>query len=187
MWWNKTQKTNPPTNDELRLKAAGVNFAIFTVSDLITKELQKNVKELKNLEQEDINKVFFVVSYVSLFEAQKFFWENFIRDEENAKIFETYLFRMFAKTSGVDPKPHIKDLVDYVQQGEPSREIQYIGSKLCRMLEKESAFLMLEISTVFASFLTYGFYESMKRSWELPEDTLKEMLDRIESDSPQEQ
>jgi len=88
---------------------------------------------------------------------------------------------MFANTSGVDPKSHIKDLVDYVQQGEPSREIQYIGSKLCRILEKEDAFLMLEISTVFVSFLKHGFYESMKRAWELPEATLREMAEKVES------
>lgn len=174
-------KTTNLTNEELRLKAAGVNFAIFTISDEITKNLQKEVKDLGNLKQEEINQIFFVVSYVSLFQAQKFFWENFIKNEEEAGIFEAHLFRMFAKTSGVDPKSHIKDLVDYVQQGEPSREIQYIGSKLCRMLEKESAFLMLEISTIYASFLEHGFYESMKRAWELPNETLKELAEKVES------
>src|SRR3990167_7215202 len=123
------------TNEDLRLKAAGINFAVFTISDEITKTLQKQVKDLGNLKQDEINKVFFVVSYVSLFQAQKFFWENFIQDEENARVFETHLFRMFEKTSGVNPKPHIQDLVEYVQQGEPSREVQYIGSKICRLLE----------------------------------------------------
>jgi hypothetical protein len=38
-----------------------------------------------------------VVSYVSLFQAQKFFWENFIQDEENARVSEAHLFRMFEK------------------------------------------------------------------------------------------
>lgn len=182
--FNFFSKKQPPakiTEDELRMKAAGVNFAIFTISDEITKNLQKEVKDLSKLKQEEINNVFFVVSYVSLFQAQKFFWENYIQDEDNARIFESHLFRMFEKTSGVDPKPHIKDLVEYVQQGEPSREVQYIGSKICRMLEKESAFLMLEISTVFASFMTHGFFESMKRAWELPNETLKEMADKLES------
>ena len=182
--FNFFSKKQPPAklaDDELRLKAAGVNFAIFTISNEITKNLQKEVKNLNKLKQEEINNVFFVVSYVSLFQAQKFFWENFIQDEENARVFETHLFRMFEKTSGVNPKPHIQDLVEYVQQGEPSREVQYIGSKICRMLEKEDAFLMLEISTVFASFLTHGFYESMKRAWELPNNTLKELLEKVES------
>jgi hypothetical protein len=49
------------------------------------------------------------------------------------------------------------------------------------MLEKKDAFLVLEISTVFASFLTHGFYESMKRAWELPNETLKEMADKLEN------
>ena len=176
-------KKKQPTlsEDELRLKAAGVNFAIFTISNEINKSLQKEVKELNKLEQEEINHIFFVVSYVALFQAQKFFWENFIRDEENARIFESHLFRMFEKTSGVDPKSHIQDLVEYVQKGEPSREVQYIGSKICKILGKEDAFLMLEISTVFASFLKHGFFESMKRAWELPNETLKEMADKLES------
>ena len=169
------------TDEELRLKAAGVNFAIFTISNVINKSLQKEVKELNKLKQEEINQIFFVVSYVALFQAQKFFWENFIRDEGNAKIFESHLFRMFEKTSSVNPKPHIQDLVEYVQKGEPSREVQYIGGKICRILGKEDAFLMLEISTVFASFLQHGFFESMKRSWELPNETLKEMADKLES------
>ena len=169
------------TEGELRLKAAGVNFAIFTISNEIVKTLQKEVKDLNKLKQEEINHIFFVVSYVALFQAQKFFWENFIRDEGNVRIFESHLFRMFEKTSGVDPKAHIQDLVQYVQQGEPSREIQYIGSRICKILGKEDAFLMLEISTVFASFLKHGFYESMKRAWELPNETLKEMVDKLES------
>lgn len=169
------------TDDELRLKAVGVNFAIFTISNEITKSLQKEVKELNKLKQEEINQVFFVVSYVALFQAQKIFWENFIRDEDNSRIFESQLFRMFEKTSGINPKSHIQDLVSYVQQGEPSREIQYIGSKICRILSKESAILMFEISTVFASFLTHGFFESMKRTWELSNETLKEMADKLEN------
>jgi len=82
------------TNEDLRLKAAGINFAVFTISDEITKTLQKQVKDLGNLKQDEINKVFFVISYVLLFQAQKFFWENFIQDEEKAKVF---LFKMKKK------------------------------------------------------------------------------------------
>lgn len=93
------------TDHELRLKAVGVNFAIFTISDMITKDLQKVAKELNSLKQEDINKVFFIVSYVTLFQAQKYFWENYIHNEGNAKIFEKYLFQMFEKTAGVNPNP----------------------------------------------------------------------------------
>ena len=186
MWWNKKQPAAKLTDEELRLKAAGVNFAIFTISDDLNKTLQKEVKDLKDLKQEDINKVFFVVSYVLLFEAQKFFWENFIQDGENAKKFESHLFRLFEKTSGINPKSHIKDFVDYVQKIGPSGEIQYIGSKICKLLEKRDAFLNLEISTVFASYLKHGFYESMKKAWELPNDTLKDMANRVDPDLPQE-
>jgi len=185
MWWNKKQQDTKLTSEDLRMKAAGVNFAIFTISDDMTKTIRKEVKDLSNLQQEKINKVFFVDSYVVLFEAQKFFLEHFIRDEESAKIFEAHLFRLFEKSSGVNPKSHIKDFVDYVQKIGPSGEIQYIGSKICRLLDKRDAFLNLEISIVFASYLKHGFYESMKRAWELPNETLKEMLDKLESAEPE--
>ncbi len=52
---NKSAKL---TDEELRLKAAGVNFAIFTISNEITKSLQKEVKELNKLKQEEINQLF---------------------------------------------------------------------------------------------------------------------------------
>lgn len=163
----------------LKLKAVGVNFAIFTISDVITKRLQKDVMELNNLSQENINRMFFTVSYVSLFNAQRFFWENFIQDENNALIFEKYLFQMFENTMGVDPKPFIKDLVDYVGKDGHSREVQYIGSKLCKVLNKEDALLMFQISSVFSLSLIHGFFESMKKAWELPDKTLEEMFERI--------
>jgi hypothetical protein len=60
--FNFFSKKRPPAklaDDELRLKAAGVNFAIFTISNEITKNLQKEVKNLNKLKQEEINNVFF--------------------------------------------------------------------------------------------------------------------------------
>lgn len=69
------------TDEELALKAAGVIFAVFTISDEITKTLQKKIKGLGKLKDEEVYDVFFIVFYVMLFQAQKFFWENIIRDE----------------------------------------------------------------------------------------------------------
>lgn len=86
---------------------------------------------------------------------------------------------MFEKTAGVNPGPFIKDLVDYVQKGDPSREVQYIGSKICRELKREDAILMMEIVAIYSTFLLHVFFESMKKAWELPNKTLEEMLERI--------
>lgn len=171
------------TDEQLRMKAAGANFAIFTISDDIRKTMQEQVRELQNLKQEDINRIFFIISYNVLFQAQKFYWENFIPDESNARSFEKHLFRLFKKTFGVDPMPHIKDLVDYVESGDRGRELQYIGSKICKTLDKEDAFLMFNISAVFIAYLKHGFYESMKRAWEIPDSVLKDMLEKIEPGS----
>lgn len=172
------------TDHELELKAAGANFSIFAGSDVITTELQKNVEEFKDFGQEDINKVYFIVSYVLLFHAQKILWERGpFENENNASTFEKYLFTMFQKTTGKDPMTFIKDLVDYIRKDDKeqgSRQIQYIGSKLCKEFNKEDAFLMLKIVSIFSTLLP-AFYESMKNSWDLPDNILEKMLSRIET------
>lgn len=178
--WSKKQQYIKLTDEDLRIKAAGVNFSIFTISDEITKIIREEIKDLSGLQQEEINKLFFVVSYVILFEAQKFFWECIIKDKRSAKNFESHLYYLFEKSSGINPEIHIKDFANYIQKIGPPGEIQYIGSKICRLLEKEDAFLMLNISAIFGTYLQQKFQESMERAWELPNETLKKMLGKLE-------
>jgi len=163
------------TDHELELKAAGVNFAIDRISNLVTKDLQ-NIEELNNLKQEDIDKIYFVVSYVTLFQSQKFFWERIIQNKENALIFEKHLYKMFEKTTGISAGSHIKDLADYVKKIGPTGEVQYIGSKICRELNKKDPFLMLQIVEVYSNFLLHGFFEMMKHAWELSDEDLEAIL-----------
>lgn len=102
-------ESNNLTEYELKLKSAGVFFCIMGGSDVITKELQKNIEEFKDLVQEDINKVYFIVSYVLLFHAQKILWERGpFENKKNASVFEQYLFKMFEKTTGKDPHAFYK-------------------------------------------------------------------------------
>lgn len=168
------------TENQLYLKAFGVNFAVHGIAGKILETLQEEVEDLKQLTEEESNKIFFVISYISLFRAQKFFWENFIKDEENAKIFESHLFDIYENTMGIDPRPHIKELVEYVIQGDPSREIEYVGKKICKMINEEGAILRFEISAIFAHFLKFGFYESLENAWNLPDEILQEMKDGFE-------
>lgn len=181
----KILNDNILSDHELKLKAVGVNFSIFIASDFITKLIQEQIKEFNNLKQEDINKLFFIVSYSLLFQTQKIIWERFpIENKENSLTFEEYLFQMFEKTIGVNPRPFIKDIVDYVMSGDPSREAQFIGNKICKEFNKIDAILMFEICTLYNSFLIKGgFFESVKKSWELPNEKLEEMLIRVESDN----
>ena len=182
MHWIKKQDVRL-TDKELYLKAAGINFSIFIISNEIMKTLQKDVGDFSDLEQGDNDKVFFIVLYVVLFESQKLLQENFIKDENNMKIFESFLFNLFEKIWDINPRVNIKDIVDYIQRIGPSGEIRYIGSKICKTLGKESATLSLEISTIFTSYLLYGFSESIKRAWELPDEVLNEMLQKIETNT----
>lgn len=174
-----------PADHEMKLKSASVFFCIMSGSDVIVEELQKNVEELKDLAQEEIDRVYFIVSYVLLFYAQKNIWERGLVDnEKNASVFEQYLFKMFEKTTGKDPLPFIKDLVDYVRKDnneheQKLREIQYIGSKLCEEFKKTDAILMFKIVTVFSTLLP-AFYESMKKGWDMPNNELEKILNIIE-------
>jgi len=174
------------TEHELELKSVGVNFSIMAGSDFITKELQKNIKEFNNLEQENINKIFFIVAYTLLFNAQRIIWDKGLAEnEKNALIFEKYLFERFVDAMGENPMPFIKDLSDYIMKDDDEHEqklrhMQHIGSKLCKEFNKKDVFLMLEIVTIFSAFLG-GFYESIKGSWNLPNSTLEKMLEVAES------
>ena len=159
-------KSDNFTDDDLKLKATRVSFAIFTLSSHITESLQQQVEELKNLTKEEIDNIFFIVSYILLAETQKFFWENIIQDEKNGTVFENYLYQMYEKESGVNPRPFIKDMVDYIKKQGKGGEVQYIGSKICREIGKIDAFLNVKISGIFSSFMVYDFYEPMKRIWD---------------------
>src|ERR1035437_1805264 len=108
------EKTNDNdfTDYDLKLKAVGVSQSVFVASDYLTKYLQDDKNEFNHLGKkaflkgEDTNKIFFVVHYVLLFMAQKVLYEgNFAGNEEKALVFEKYLFEMFKKQTGVDPKP----------------------------------------------------------------------------------
>lgn len=154
------------SDQELYAKSMAVGLAIFAISETIFKEFKKSIEELSNLTEQQNSKVFFIISYVVLFRAQQFFWDQLISNEQYARLFEKNLFDIFKESTGVDPMPHIRDFVSYVEKGEPSREVQYIGSKICNEIDKPSAILMVDICMRFNLFLVHGFYDSMKKAWE---------------------
>ncbi len=173
---------NKLSDKQLKLRAAGIIFTIFTISDMALKEMLAKIEELKKLNEEDKEKILLIVSYVTLYNAQKLFWKNIISDEKSIDRFAYYLYGLFEKVGKFDPKPYIKDLIDYVEEGKSSKEVQYIGSKICRELNKEDAFLMLKISTVYSLLLIHGGKELLKKSCEIPleNDELKQILEKIE-------
>ena len=56
---------------------------------------------------------------------------------------------------------NIKDFVDYVDKIGPSGEIQYIGHKICDLLDVKSAILIFDISSRFAVYIKEVFYKSL--------------------------
>ncbi|OGK38369.1 hypothetical protein A3F03_01450 [Candidatus Roizmanbacteria bacterium RIFCSPHIGHO2_12_FULL_41_11] len=171
-------KSQGLTDEELKLKAGGVCFSIMILSEEITKEMLKRIKYFEKLDSSSKNKLSFVISYFTLFNAQKNFWERVIKNEEEAKVFEHFLYLFFEKAVNFNPTSLIKEIVDYVGN-EPSREVQYIGSAICKQLDKKDAFLMLEISTVYSSFLLHGFYDSLMKGWSLPKEKLQEISEGL--------
>lgn len=64
-----------------------------------------------------------------------------------------------------------------------SSDLRYVGNcflKFSILFVAVLAFLMMEIVSVYSSFLSHGFYESLKNSWDLPLDELKQIVERIE-------
>jgi hypothetical protein len=60
-----------------------------------------------------------------------------------------------------------KEIISYVQQGEPSREVQYIGSTINRILNIEDAALMMLTSITYFGFINEHFFEALKKAWGL--------------------
>ncbi len=174
----KRNKSQRLTDEELKLKAGGVCFSIMVLSEEITKKILKIIEDFEKIDVSSKNKISFVISYFTLFNTQKFFWERVIKSEEEAKIFEHFLYLFFEKATNFNPISLIKEIVEYVGN-EPSREVQYIGSAICKQLDKKDAFLMLEISTIYSSFLLHGFHESLMRGWSLPNEKLQEISEGL--------
>lgn len=181
----KKNKSQGFTNEELKLKAGGVCYSIVVLSEGITKEILKRIKDFEKLDVASKNKISFVISYFTLFNAQKFFWERVIKNKEEAKVFEHFLYLFFEKATNFNPTSLINEIADYVGN-EPSREVQYVGSAICKQLNKKDAFLMLDISIIYSSFLLHGFHESLMRGWSLPNDKLQKVsegLDKLKKEN----
>lgn len=178
---NIKNDTEELTDDQIKLKAAGVVFAIMILADHIVERLRKNIDHLKKINEEEESRVTFIVAFVTLFNAQKFFWQNVIKDDKVALKFEAELYRLFEKANGVNIKPYMKDFMDYIA-GDPSKEVQYVGSRICQALNKEGAIAMFEINIEFSSwFAVKGTYEGLKGGWEMSESELEPILERIEN------
>lgn len=163
---------------DLELKAVGISLTLLKTAEVFTENLQKEIKEIADLDREEANKVFIIASCVLLFYVQKCFWESVFREQKQADFFQKVLFIMFEKTIELDPKPFIRDVVSYIKMNDSS-EVQYIGSTICKAVNIKSAEMMVNISMLFFEILKEDFDELLKSSWNLPNETLKEMLDML--------
>ena len=160
-------------NDKLRQKAKMVVYAIYLATQQFEKTIDgkvrgvKPIKELANISKEEKGLVSYLVMVNFLFQAQKFFWERVITNEETAREFEKYLYEAFEQLTEVDPKPYIQEIGAYIERQGNKGQLMYLGSKICKELQKEDAILMLKINTIYSSLLKYGFFESLKNAWEM--------------------
>jgi len=133
-----------------------------------TKEAKKmkGLEELKDIDKQNIDLIYFYALISFLFHAQKYFWEKVIKNKKTALKFEQAVYDLFEKSAGLDPKPHIKDIGEYIKKQGREGEIMYLGSKICGELNKESFFLMSDINAIYCAILNHGFSESLKKAWE---------------------
>lgn len=149
-----------------------VVYAIYLASQQFDKTVNgkvkgiKPLKELINIEEKKKGSVAFLVMVSFLFQAQKYFWEKVISDEDDARLFEKYLYEIFEQLTEINPKPYIVDIGEYIKKQGREGEIMYLGSKICKELGKQDAILMFEINSIFSGLLMHGYFESLKNAWE---------------------
>lgn len=158
-------------NGQLKQKAKMVVYAIYLATQQFDKTINgkiKGVKPLKalvNISEDKKGIVTFLVMVSFLFHAQKYFWEKIISDEDDASNFEKYLYETFEQLTEVNPKPYIMDIGEYIKKQGREGEVMYLGNKVCKELNRQDAFLMLEINTIFSSLLNHGYFESLENAW----------------------
>lgn len=175
------------TDKFLKLRASAINRFILDSSKTIIQDLSLHLKknskvsehlkiDIDSLPKEKRIKIVFIVAHTLLYNAQRFFWENIIQNEEYGLRFESFLYKEFAEISGVDPTPYINDYLKYVKRIGDSGEIQYVGSKICEEVDIKDAFLMMDICIVYSAFLTHGFYQGLKGIWDMSDKEIEENL-----------
>jgi len=159
-------------NELLERRAKAVVAIIYYATEQFLKDITgktkglKGIQELKKIDEKEKDLIAFLTAVSFLLQAQKFFWENIIKDKKAAIKFEKAIYNCFEEAAGVNPKPYIKEIGEYIKKQGREGEIMYLGSKICRELRKPDAFLMLELNTIFSAILRHGFFESLKRVWE---------------------
>lgn len=162
-------------DNELQQRAKKVVGVVVMSTSIFLKQLMSDeitktepLSDLKKLSQNDFKIITSLVYVYFLFEAQRFFWEKIITEKDLALRFEKKVFDCFEENVGYNPKEYIVDIGEYIKkQGSSESEVRYLGSKICRELGKESAFLMVTINTIASSILTNGFFESLRNAWKL--------------------
>jgi hypothetical protein len=124
------------------------------------------IPELSDLSEEKKAIILNIATTGYLFEAQKFFWERLIRDEEVAKKLEKILFEKYEEVTGVNGIAAIKTINDYIESIGQEGEAMFFGSFVLKSLKLESAILMMEINSRFSKYLLTNFFETLKNIWE---------------------
>lgn len=158
-------------SDLLEEKAKAVLSVVFCATDQFLKQIAKGTKETNKIEElekiynKDKDLIKLIASICFLFEAQKFFWENLIEDNNTAREFESLVFRLYEEMTGTSPKPYFKDMADYIQRQGARGEVMYLGSKICREIGRPDFILSFSLNAVLNSILTHGFFETLKKAW----------------------
>lgn len=174
---NRQKKIN---NKLLEKRAKAVVFAVYCATEQFLKSITgktkglEGIKELERINEKEKDLITSLTSVCFLIQAQKFFCENIIEDEKVALKFEQAIYDCFEETVGVNPKPYIKDIREYIKKQGPRGELMYLGSKICKELRGPDAILMYEINLKFFGILKFGFFESLKKAWEIADKLIKE-------------
>lgn len=165
---NESEVINKKQTD-IKATSYQVVQVVYEVSKMAIDSVMDELKSY-NLDDEKKIEIWYVISSMTLFQAQQTFWQNIIKDESKAREFERLLYESFKEAFKFDAQPHIKKMIDYIKQGEPSREIQYVGSAITKIIGVKDAVLMLDLSMQYFSYITNkNFFDALKLTWDSKE------------------
>jgi len=175
------------TKENIKVRTRVINEFILDFSKMIIQDISEYLKgpdrvsehikiDIEELPQEKRIKIVFIVAYTLLYNSKRFFFESVLSKKEQRTQFEQSLYEEFSKMAQIDPLPFIKDYVDYVRKIGDSGEMQYVGSKICEVINIKDGFLLMDITTVFSSYLVNGFYQQIKELWYLSDEEIDALL-----------
>ena len=183
------KKSDNNSKGNLNLKTAGIAIGILihssNLTDVFTKtDLKSSFPELQEFDKKQLIELDLIFAISLLMFTQRFFYENIIKDNREANVFEKQLYLYFSLLHKTDPTSYAKDFIDYVNRVGDKGQFKYVGSKICKLLNKESGILFESINLAYGKYISTIFIPSIIKTWKSKDGELHELISKIKVKLP---